>query len=63
MSRCRDVEMSRCRDVEMSRCRDVENFGPERGQTYRRIMKTVAGRKESGGKGLNSISSLKHPFL
>ena len=71
MSKCRDVrrdvEMSRCRDVEMSRCRDVERsrFWP---RTRTRL---IAGswkpwhiqKSQNGGKGLYSISSLKHSFL
>ena len=66
MSKCRNVEMSKCRDVEMLRCRDVE-----RGQKcWPRTLTDLLQAHENGGqrsqngeKGLNSISSLKLPFL
>ena len=75
MSKCpnvellyRDVEfwMSKCRNVEMLRCRDVE-----RGQEcWPRTLTDLLQAHENGGqrsqngeKGLNSISSLKLPFL
>ena len=78
MSRCRNVQkvellyrdvefwMSKCRDVEMLRCRDVE-----RGQEcWPRTLTDLLQAHENGGqrsqngeKGLNSISSLKLPFL
>ena len=62
----RDVEMSKCRNVEMLRCRDVE-----RGQEcWPRTLTDLLQAHENGGqrsqngeKGLNSISSLKLPFL
>ena len=63
---CRNVEMSKCRNVEMLRCRDVE-----RGQEcWPRTLTDLLQAHENGGqrsqngeKGLNSISSLKLPFL
>ena len=75
MSKCPNVEllygdvefwMSKCRNVEMLRCRDVE-----RGQEcWPRTLTDLLQAHENGGqrsqngkKGLNSISSLKLPFL
>ena len=70
MSRCRNVEMLSyymemssfgCRNVEMLRCRDVERGQECWPRTLTDLLQ--AQRSQNGEKGLNSISSLKLPFL
>ena len=75
MSRCRNVQMLSyyiemssfgCRNVEMLRCRDVkrgQECWPRKLTDLLQAHENGGQRSQNGEKGLNSISSLKLPFL